>query len=83
MRENIIKNEKIIHILALISIIASVFLQELNLKFAVLVLGILGLLAIASAKRNKVTTVIFAIMLVLACVGFYLIETGKWSLPQN
>ena len=83
MRDYILKREKIIHILSLVTVVASVFLQELNLKFALLVLGIFGLLAIASAKRNKTTTIIFILLLVLACVGYYLIDSGKWTLPQN
>ena len=83
MREYIIKRDKIIHILALVTIVGSVFLHELNLKFALLVLGIFGLLAIAAAKRNRTTTVIFVLLLILACIGYYMIDSGRWVLPQN
>lgn len=83
MREYILKRERILHVLSLLSIVVSVFLKEINMKFALLVLGIFGLIAISSAKRNKVTTIIYVILLVLAFIGYYLIETGKISLPQN
>ena len=83
MRAYILKREKFFHLMSLVAIVVSVFMQDINMKFGVLVLGILGLISIAVAKRNRVMMSIYFIMLLLACVGFYFILEGKIILPTN
>lgn len=83
MREYILKREKFFHLMSLVAIVVSVFLNDINMKFAVLVLGILGLISIAMAKQNKIMMIIYFLMLILASVGFYLILEGKIILPKS
>ncbi len=81
MKAYILKRERILHVLSLLAIVASVFLKEINMKIVLLAVGIIGLTVISAAKGNKTTTAIYALLLILAFVGFFLIDSGTVKLP--
>lgn len=83
MKEYIVKRERTFHLLALMTVIASVFVQDLVIKIALLILGLVGLMAVSAAKEKKTTTIIYAILLVITIVGYFLISNGMFRLPQN
>ena len=72
-----LKRETIIRLLSLVAITISVFLKVPNLKIGLLILGIGGLIALAYFKKQKVTLIIYTVLLVAATVGYYLIISGN------
>ena len=81
MKEYILKRERVFHLLALAIVIASVFVQDMPTKIAMLVLGILGLIAVSYAKGNKTSMIIYILLLIIAGVGYYLISNDLITLP--
>lgn len=77
MKKFILKREIIIRFFSLLLVVASVFIDEIELKITLLILGISGLIGIYFAKGQKSTAIIFFILLILAVVIYYLISTGK------
>jgi uncharacterized membrane protein YuzA (DUF378 family) len=78
-----LKRETIIRLLSLVSITASVFLQDIALKIGLLGLGILGLMALAYFKKQKITLIVYAILMIAGAVGYYLLVKDTVHLPQQ
>jgi hypothetical protein len=78
-----LKRETIIRLLSLVSITASVFLQDIALKIGLLGLGILGLMALAYFKKQKITLIVYAILLIAGGVGYYLLVKDTVHPPQQ
>ncbi len=78
-----LKRETIIRLLSLVSITASVFLQDIALKIGLLGLGILGLMALAYFKKQKITLIVYAILMIAGGVGYYLLVKDTVHLPQQ
>ncbi|MBW8360185.1 MAG: hypothetical protein K0M63_10350 [Weeksellaceae bacterium] len=83
MRAYFLKRETVIRLLSLVSITASVFLQDIALKIGLLGLGILGLMALAYFKKQKITLIVYAILLIAGGVGYYLLVKDIVHLPQQ
>ncbi len=77
MKQYVLKREKIFHFSSLIFVAVSVFMQEAELKVALLLLGIMGLLLIAIVKKQVALISVYALLMVAALVFYYLTITGK------
>lgn len=71
MKEYLLKREAVFRLSSLLLVVASVFINDLNMKMALVVLGILGLILVSWAKGQKVVVWIFTILLVAAGVVYY------------
>lgn len=78
MKKYILKREKVIHILSLVLVAISVFLnqEQSQLKIALLIAGVLGLIAVYYAKGSKLPLYIFITLLIFALIGYYLITNN-------
>ncbi len=70
MKEYILKREMVFRLVSLLFVVASVFLKDSLMKFALLLVGVLGLVVIAYAKGQKSLVILFSILLLIAIVGY-------------
>ena len=72
MKEYVLKREAIFHLLALVAIVASVFVHEVYLKLALVLLGTLGLSLIAYIKDKKRLALTYILLLLGGFLIYYL-----------
>ena len=77
MKEFILKKERIFHFLSLALIAGSMFIDDSVQKLIVLLTGILGLLVLASLKKQKVLVIIYLVLFISAGIFYYLVLNGK------
>ena len=77
MKENVLKKERVFHFLSLALIAGSMFLKEPVQKLIVLETGILGLIILATLKKQKILMVLYSVLFAAAGVFYWLLMSGK------
>ncbi len=78
MKAYLLRRERVLHLVSLMLVVASVFVDEYLTKIGLVLLGILGLILISYAKDKKTTMLIYSVLFLAALVyGYYLgIQSG-------
>jgi hypothetical protein len=71
MKEFFLRREGMVRLISLMIIAISVFVDEKELKIGALMLGIFGLVAISAFKKQKVMTIVYFLLMVVAAGVVY------------
>lgn len=66
MKEFFLRREGMVRLVSLMIIAVSVFVNEKELKIGSLMLGIFGLVVISAFKKQKVMTIVYFVLMVVA-----------------
>lgn len=76
MKNYLLKRHAVIHLLSLMAIVASAFIEDPLTKIPLLLVGIIGLFVVSLVKGKKIVTYIYGALLLVALVGGYLYLEG-------
>ena len=82
MKDYFLKREGIIRLLSLGAVAVSVFLKDVELKIALLTLGIGGLIAVSYFKGQKIQLILYIVLLILGLAGFWFVQNGSLVLKN-
>lgn len=77
MKDLILKRERIFHFLALAVVCASIFVDVPEMKVALLLLGVAGLLLLAILKKHKILIIVYCVLLIAAIIFYFFMSEGR------